>query len=97
MRTVWRVAISLFESGETTRQFVLPKGAEVVAVKAEKLPNDVITIWLTVDDEAPLVNRYFKLLITGQEIPEGATYHGTVVTYNAYQQRVVLHLLELLA
>ena len=64
----------------------LPCGAQV---RHFGMQEGVPFLWAEVDPTAPLETRFFILFGTGQDIPAGGVYHGTV-HHGAY----VWHLYE---
>lgn len=69
--------------------FELPTGAEIVAVQVQQ---GTPKMWVLVDPTLPAERREFALFATDEEVPDGATYHGTVQLASGY----VFHLFEVL-
>ncbi len=83
MRTVYKYPILM--EGST---LVLPDDAVVVHVGMQNL----VTIWVELDKEAPVTPRHFAVFGTGHQIPDGWSHCGTFFdgpfVWHVYEQRV---------
>lgn len=96
MRTVWTEHIPWRET--TKLEVMLPLTAHVVHVSAERLPADVISIWIMIPDtEHDKELKTFEIFGTGVEMPN-AWYCGTAVEPahegNRDRGRMVFHVFD---
>lgn len=52
----------------------IPRESQILRVEATR---DTVEFWFEIDDEWEFAERYFVIVGTGHEIPEGAIYRGT--------------------
>jgi hypothetical protein len=83
MNTVWKYQAPLVR---VDLVIGMPRGAQVVEVAWQ---DDVMCIWAIVDDAAPIESRYFEVVGTGHQAPDGGKYVGT-----AHVPPFVWHLFE---
>ncbi len=81
MKRIWKYDLPIQD--EST--IYLPQGAEVLSVQEppSALPGEALVLWAEVDDEAPIVQRLFKIYGTGHPIKNrepGDWYLATVQT-----------------
>lgn len=91
MKTVWKYSIPIFR---TTREtFMMPVAARIVHVAMEQVAPGVsgpnLCFWAEADPTAAHEKRDFEVVGTGQLIPAGLDYRGTVQV-----DLLVLHLYE---
>jgi hypothetical protein len=67
MKTIWKY--STLPDNEFQEKFTLkmPKGAEILTVQIDQKDNTP-SIWVMVETDAPMEERYFELYGTGHEI-----------------------------
>jgi hypothetical protein len=82
MSEIWKFPLEAFD-----QEVRVPLGAKVVHVGHQ---DGVPTIWVVVDPTQQKQVRRFCTVGTGQMLPEGAAYHGTVPMPNG----LVWHVLE---
>jgi hypothetical protein len=75
-RTVWRFALmDAVLTGQPVSLVEMPAGAEVIRFGFQM---GVPSVWAIVDPGADLVLRRFVLVESGEQLPQGAAYIGTV-------------------
>lgn len=71
-RRVYKYSLQL---GLGSQQVEMPHGANIVHVHAQ---NERPVLWAEVNTSAPVVRRTFTVVSTGQDVPVGWAYIGTV-------------------
>ena len=85
MTTIWKFDVPLTDAFP----IAMPAGAKLLNV-AEQSPSGLF-LWAEVDPSQPKVDRFFRIIGTGQEfVPDGLVYVGT-----AMQPPFVWHLYEM--
>lgn len=86
MRSVWKFLLQ--HHGEPQHVFV-PDLAEILLVHEQA---GEVAFWAEVDENAPRVERWFIITMTGEQVPHNGEYLGTVFLH---QGQIVLHVWEL--
>lgn len=73
MKTVYKFA---FPSGTDTLEAKIPADAKPVYVAIQ---NKRVTMWFELDTEEENVERYFKIVPTGSEVPEEGTHIQSIM------------------
>ena len=66
----------------------MPQGAQVISVAAQ---GDHVCLWALVDPDAPVEDREFIPVMTGEAIDEGARYVGSAHGVSGW---IVVHVFE---
>lgn len=69
----------------------MPKGAEILTVQSQ---HESACIWALVDSEAPLEDRHFDVVGTGQPIEETGIKRKYIGTFQLGGGALVYHLFE---
>lgn len=94
MQKIWKATIKFPWHG--THQIMMPEGALTLSVGIQTAPNGLeeIAIWFECDPDAPNVGRRFTVAHTGDTVPEGAFFMGTVHVLNHPNHQYVVHVYE---
>ena len=76
---IWKYQIGTKIVTDNTVQVDMPKGAEIICVQAQR---EIPCVWALVDPEAQLETRYFYIAATGDDVPGGGRYVGTVFQHD---------------
>ena len=88
--TIWKFEVTQGPANpRTTYEVRMPRGARILR---SELQRDAPFIWALVNPRAETETRYFVTLMTGDEVPENATYWAT---FQFSGGAFVLHLFEL--
>lgn len=86
MKTVFKYVLQ-----STANDIQMPAGAQVLHVTEQ---NNMVCMWILVDESAPVETRRFLMVGTGhREVPNDATYCGTTHIYTD-RAILVLHVFE---
>jgi hypothetical protein len=67
-RTIWKFTLDPMGSIGSIVGVSMPTGAEVISAGVQW---DKINVWAIVDPDAPISTRFFFVIGTGHEFPEG--------------------------
>jgi hypothetical protein len=88
VKTIFRFKVPIIDKPTV----YMPTGARVLPAPPGERNGTDIEIWAQVDTDAPLEQRQFIVVGTGNPLPEGCTsFIGTVVTHGG---QFVWHLFE---
>lgn len=76
------------ETFHAVQKLSLPKGAEILLVNHQE---SYMTIWALVDEAAPLEQREFLVMCTGDRQEPGTKHIGSYINFSAYE---VIHVFE---
>ena len=88
MRAVWKFTIT----PDTSRTIAMPAGSTVLAVQTL---NGTPSLWALVDPSAPLEDRHFLLVATGEQFDAEAKNAQYIATFQIVEAHtLVFHLFE---
>lgn len=90
-RRVWKLQGDLFDAEANGLIFEVPRGATLLMAAVEShTGTEKLSIWIDVDIDAKPTNRKFRIIGTGQRVPEDAVYISTLII----GPRLVMHAFE---
>lgn len=93
MKTIWKCTVPIEDDFTVT----LPNGGQIIHLAQQHPTDEALTMWALVETEAPMVQRTFTVVGTGQKIGHFdqpdliITYVGTALMFDG---RLVYHLFE---
>lgn len=94
---IWKFGVFPPEGNDTLVVIPMPEGAEVLWADVQTSENgmDLPYLWAVVDPSAPLVDRHFHVVATGQHFKRrGKIKVGMVTLRQGYLSLLVFHIFE---